>query len=132
MQIVTIWPWLQCAATPGLPRVRFLFFPFTFFPPIFLIFILYRFKGLDYEEAFEESANIENNCQLMLPPFSQVRAMICRYIDEGVPGSGMVAFPDCGHWQKMLPQNSKGTVYGVLFSPPVAEMCARLASNFCL
>jgi hypothetical protein len=50
------------------------FFPLTFFPPILLIFILYLSKGLDYEEAFEESANIENNCQLMLPPFSQVRA----------------------------------------------------------
>jgi len=40
-------------------------------------------KGLDYEEAFEESANIENNCQLMLPPFSQPAVNLGRVlVDE--------------------------------------------------
>ena len=37
------------------------------------IFLTSSFTGLEYEEAFEESANIENNSQIMLPPFAQVR-----------------------------------------------------------
>jgi len=46
-----------------------------------------------------------------------------------------------GLWPKILPPDSKGarlmcvlcmcTVYGVLFSPPVAEICARLAGKIC-
>jgi hypothetical protein len=48
-----------------------------------------------------------------------------------------------GHWEKILPQTQKGLataymcvlcmdsmVYRTLF-PPVSEICARLADNFC-
>jgi hypothetical protein len=38
----------------------------------------------------------------------KVYSMICRYIDEGVIGSGMGIFLIGGHWPKILPQNSKG------------------------
>jgi hypothetical protein len=63
--------------------------------------------------------------------------MICRYIDEGVVESGMGLFLIEGHLPKILPQHSKGAskkcvyyVWCTLF-PPVAEICARLAGNFC-
>jgi hypothetical protein len=43
-----------------------------------------------------------------------------------------------GHWPKILPQRGQVNVctvyvfvYGVIFSPPVAEIFARLAGNFC-
>jgi len=58
-------------------------------------------------------------------------------LDEGVKGSGMELFLFEGHWMKIRPQNSKGpakcvcTVYGVLLRPLPAEICARLAGNFC-
>jgi hypothetical protein len=35
------------------------------------------------------------------------RSMICRYIDEGVVGSGMGLFLIGGHKPMILPQNSK-------------------------
>jgi hypothetical protein len=34
-------------------------------------------------------------------------SMICRYLDDGVVGSGMGFFLVGGHWPKILPQNSK-------------------------
>jgi hypothetical protein len=40
--------------------------------------------------------------------FFVLEPMICRYIDEGVVGSGMGLFLIVGHWPKILPQNSKG------------------------
>ncbi len=62
-------------------------------------------------------------------------SLIFAYIYEGVVGSGMGLFLIGGHWPKILRQNSKGaslmcvlcmcTVYSV------AEICARLAGNFC-
>ncbi len=39
--------------------------------------------------------------------FWMVGSMICRYIDEGLVGSGMGLFLIGGHWPKILPQNSK-------------------------
>jgi hypothetical protein len=66
--------------------------------------------------------------------------MICRYIDEGVVGSGMGLFLIVGHWPKILPQTQNGPgkcVYCafvlcmVYYFPPVAEICARLAGNLC-
>ncbi len=61
--------------------------------------------------------------------------MICRY--EGVVGSGMGFFPAWGPLAEDSATKLKRgqlnmcTVYGVLFSPHVAEICARLAGNFC-
>jgi hypothetical protein len=58
------------------------------------------------------------------------------YMDEGVLGSGMGLFLIGGHWPKILLQNSKDAakcvscVWCTLF-PPGAEICARLAINFC-
>jgi hypothetical protein len=73
------------------------------------------------------------------PQNSKSMAMICRYsyIDEGVLGSGMELFLIGGPPAKDSATKLKGgqlnvcTVYCVLSFPPVAEICARLAGNFC-
>ncbi len=41
-------------------------------------------------------------------PQNRSEPIICRYIDEGVVGSGMGLLLIGGHWRKVLPQNSKG------------------------
>ncbi len=70
--------------------------------------------------------------------------MLCRYKDEGVVVSGMGLFPEWGPLAEdsatKLKRGQPGPancVYRVcvlrmVYSfPPVAEICARLASNFC-
>ncbi len=67
--------------------------------------------------------------------------MICRYIDEGVVGSGMRIFlsgePLAEDSATKLKRGQLNVctvyVYCVWYThfPPVADICARLASNFC-
>ncbi len=52
--------------------------------------------------------NIKEDRALLLSLKTIFRPMICRYIDEGVVGTGMRLFVIVGDWPKILPQNSRG------------------------
>jgi hypothetical protein len=59
----------------------------------------------DYRTCSEDERACHNGKCIHL---SKVGPMICRYIDEGLVGSGMGLFLIIGQWPKILPQNSKG------------------------
>ncbi len=57
----------------------------------------YAYKAQQARGAPEQASRVKRD-----------NPMICRYIDEEVVGNGTGLFQIGGHWQKVLPQNSKG------------------------